>query len=143
MRFHVKVYEDGSQWTAEVVEAPGCVTCAKTRTKALAAAREALEGWLLSYIEAGEAPPRAKPRSVRGLEPIDVDAQLGMAVALRWARAESGFTQAELAKRAGMSQQQLAKLEQPAANPSVSTLARLAGALGGRLEVAIVGGGAR
>jgi predicted RNase H-like HicB family nuclease len=53
MRFHVNVYEDGGQWTAEVVDAPGVATCAPTREDALIAAVDALSGWVESYAPAG------------------------------------------------------------------------------------------
>lgn len=46
---------------------------------------------------------------------------------LRWLREEEGLSQAALAKRVGVSQQQVAKLEGPAANPSVATLAKALG----------------
>lgn len=139
MQFHVKVYEDGSQWTADVVDAPGCVTCAKTREKALAAAEEALLGWLESYVSAGDVVPRpTKKVSTKGLAVIEVPTQLAVAVTLRWARADMGFTQAQLAKLTSVSQQQIAKLERPGANPSIATLAKLATGLGMRVEISLV-----
>lgn len=61
-----------------------------------------------------------------------------MAVSLRWARLDAGLTQAELALRAGVSQQQVAKLERPGANPSIATLGKIATALGARLELELV-----
>ena len=45
-----------------------------------------------------------------------------------------GLTQAEVAKRAGMSQPAYAKLEKPGANPRTATLRKLAKALGISLE---------
>jgi DNA-binding XRE family transcriptional regulator len=74
----------------------------------------------------------------RGAVPIVVDPQLAVAVALRWTRLDAGLTQAQLAARAGVSQQQVAKLERPGANPSVATLRKIADALGARLELELV-----
>jgi transcriptional regulator with XRE-family HTH domain len=45
-------------------------------------------------------------------------------------RKERGLTQADLGKRAGLSQPKVAKIESGDANPELRTLGRLAGALG-------------
>lgn len=56
------------------------------------------------------------------------------------ARAASGLTQAEVAKRAGTTQSVIARLESGAGShsPSVATLRRYAKALGYRLEIKLV-----
>lgn len=56
------------------------------------------------------------------------------------ARAESGFTQAEVAARVGTTQSAIARLESGGKrhSPSLSTLQRYASALGYRLEVRLV-----
>jgi transcriptional regulator with XRE-family HTH domain len=61
-----------------------------------------------------------------------IPVRLGLAVALmiRWARRDGGLSQKELGVRAGVSQQQIAKLENPDENPSVETLEKVARALG-------------
>lgn len=66
----------------------------------------------------------------------------GLAIALevRWARQDAGLSQAELAERAGVSQQQIAKLESPEGNPSVATIAKIARALGLRPVVELARG---
>ena len=51
------------------------------------------------------------------------------------ARAKSDITQAQLAKACGIDQSDISKIERGAANPSISTLARIAEALGCELEV--------
>src|SRR5213079_1420328 len=57
------------------------------------------------------------------------------AALIRDARAQSGLTQAELARRLGISQAALAKLERPGANPTVKTLQRVVAAAGHQLEL--------
>ena len=52
-------------------------------------------------------------------------------------RTKAGLTQAQLARKAKVSQQQIAKLEHPDSNPTIETLERVARALGARLNVAI------
>jgi transcriptional regulator with XRE-family HTH domain len=60
---------------------------------------------------------------------------MNAAALIRDARTASGLTQAELARRIGVSQAALAKLERPGANPTVRTLERVVRATGRRLEV--------
>ncbi len=50
-------------------------------------------------------------------------------------RTELGLTQAELARRAGMTQPQLSRLESGGATPTVPLLARLAAALDAELDI--------
>jgi predicted RNase H-like HicB family nuclease len=136
MEYHIKLNREGRWWTAEFTDAPGCVTQGTSQAKAVAAAEEALGGWLEAHLVDGRSPPRPSPR--RGTTPVEVDPQLAVAVALRWARHDAGLTQAQLAARAGVSQQQVAKLERPGSNPSIVTLRRIAEALGTRLELGLV-----
>jgi DNA-binding XRE family transcriptional regulator len=51
-------------------------------------------------------------------------------------RTELAMTQAELARRAGMTQPQLSRLESGGATPTVPLLARLAAALDAELDIA-------
>ncbi len=55
---------------------------------------------------------------------------------LKEARRNAGFTQAELARRLGVSQAAVAKLERPGANPTVETLDDALWATGQRLVLA-------
>lgn len=136
MQYHAKLRRDGRWWTAAFIDAPGCVTQGATRDEALAAAGEALAGWLEAHLIDGRSPPR--PRKRTGTAAINVEPQLAMAVALRWMRLDAGLTQSQLATRVGVSQQQIAKLERPGANPSIGTLRKVADALGARLEMELV-----
>ncbi len=136
MRYHAKIEKEGRLWNAIFVDAPGCATCATSRAAVLTGAADALAGWLEAHLVDGQAPPR--PSATSRAEPIVVDPQLAVAVSLRWARQAAGLTQAELARRVGVSQQQVAKLERPGANPSIATLHKVAAALGVRLELDLV-----
>jgi predicted transcriptional regulator len=64
---------------------------------------------------------------------IPVRPGLAAALEIRWARRDAGLSQGALGKLAKVSQQQIAKLEDPDENPSLETLAKVARALG--LEV--------
>lgn len=138
MRYVATVTQEGEHWLAEFPDAPGCQTFADNEAELHAAAKEALEGWLESWLVTGDAPPRPKRRVTKAKFVVDVDPALAIAIELRWARLDAKLTQTELAKRAGVSQPQIAKLERPGENPTVGTLAKVAAALGGRFEARIV-----
>ena len=53
------------------------------------------------------------------------------------ARLETGYSQKQLASLTGIDQSDISKIERGAANPSVSTLDRIAEALGAKLTIAI------
>ncbi|MBR0139281.1 MAG: helix-turn-helix domain-containing protein [Firmicutes bacterium] len=59
----------------------------------------------------------------------------GRAVVL--ARARRSMTQSELAAAAGINQSDLSRIEKGLGNPSIATLARIAKALGGTLNISI------
>ena len=59
------------------------------------------------------------------------------ASAVASARAMSGLSQKQLAAITGIDQSDISKIERGVANPSVSTLERIAAALGGRLSISI------
>ena len=59
---------------------------------------------------------------------------------IRRARAGAGITQQELAKRAGVPQSTIARLEAPGSNPRAATLSRVLSAAGAKLDVSPTGG---
>jgi predicted RNase H-like HicB family nuclease len=61
----------------------------------------------------------------------------GEDIAERAEEALAGWLEAHLARRAGLSQPAVARLEDPAHNPTLDTLERVAAALGTRLEVGL------
>ena len=69
-------------------------------------------------------------------EPFSV--HLSSAQAVTAARAKAGISQKQLAAKAHIDQSDLSKIERGVANPSVSTLERIAAALGGTLSINIV-----
>lgn len=59
------------------------------------------------------------------------------ASAVASARAMSGLSQKQLAAITGIDQSDISKIERGVANPSIATLERIAGALGGQLSIRI------
>ena len=62
-------------------------------------------------------------------------ANLLVAQAVAAARAQCGLSQTQLAELTGIDQSDLSKIERGVSNPSVSTLERIATALGGHLSI--------
>ncbi len=65
----------------------------------------------------------------------DLEPEYRLAHSLLSARLASRMTQADLAKRAGISQVMVARLESGTANPTVGTVNRVAGVLGKELRL--------
>lgn len=61
-----------------------------------------------------------------------------VANAVSVARAKSGLSQKELSKLTGIDQSDISKIERGLSNPSISTLERIAKALGGNLSIDIL-----
>lgn len=68
---------------------------------------------------------------------IPVSPSLAVRIQLRLARHRAGLSQGALAKKVGVSQQQIAALEAPDANLTLSTLLKVAEALGHDVEIGI------
>jgi ribosome-binding protein aMBF1 (putative translation factor) len=60
-----------------------------------------------------------------------------MAESVTEARAKAGLSQKQVAAMTGIDQSDISKIERGVSNPSISTLERIAKALGGRLSVRI------
>lgn len=76
---------------------------------------------------------REGPQAVAELEAFDAHFRLaGEMLALRKAR---GLTQRQLAQRTGVNQSEISRIEGGSANPTMSTVAVLAGALGAELSL--------
>jgi predicted RNase H-like HicB family nuclease/DNA-binding XRE family transcriptional regulator len=133
------VTRDGGSFLVEFPDCPGCQTFAENGDEVLSVAREALEGWLEANLVERRVPPRPKrhrsaPAKAR-IELVSVPTKLSLALQVRWARQDREMSQTELAKLVGVSQQAIAKLEDPDANPTIETIERTAKALGLELEV--------
>lgn len=142
MRYPALVKPEGRSLVVTFPACPGCVTQVDPGEDLAVQAAEALEGWLEATLLRGDVPPEEPPaaRAPRGtrLLWVDVPARLAVKVSLRRVRTDAGLSQAQLGRRAGVSQQQIAKLEHPDANPSIDTLEVVARALGARLDVGLV-----
>jgi predicted RNase H-like HicB family nuclease/DNA-binding XRE family transcriptional regulator len=145
MRYPAIVTREGKYYLAEFPDLPGCQSFAESMEDLAREARDALTVRLRTDLADGEAPapPSTRLRLPKGakLLTVAVPAKLAVPLAIRRARQGADLSQAELARKLGVSQQQAAKLEQPDANPTIDTLAKVAEALGSELELALVDSG--
>ena len=69
----------------------------------------------------------------------EVAARRAVGAAVARARKASGLTQVQLASAASVQQAEVSRIERGHANPTVSTLARIAAATGSRLDLVALG----
>ena len=140
MQYAAVLTKEGRNTLVDFPACPGCQTFAEPGEDVGKRAAEALAGWLEAHLVGGQVPPesrRIRRRTAGRSIQVAVPAKLAVKLELRWARKRAGLTQAELARRAGLSQPAVARLEDPDYNPTIDMLERVAAALGARLEVAL------
>jgi len=137
MQYPAIIVREGKFTLAEFPDCPGCQTFVEDGESIEVAAKEALEGWLESNLGRDLAPPRPSSRKYHHSVQVPVNPFLAVRLELRWARDDAELTQAHLARKVGMTQQQLARLESGSANPTVATLSRVAAGLGRRVVVSL------
>ena len=139
IQYQAKLHEeDGGCW-AEFPDLPGCFTQGDSREEALENAREALSLWLEEARDPDWEVPVPKTRRGKQYVWVTPYEDVSIPLMLRQARQRKGLSQRELAKKLGMSVQQLQKLECPGkSNPTVRTLAAVSEALDERLRIELV-----
>lgn len=81
MKYFARIYPDEGAFSVEFADCPGCLTFGSTREKALANAKEALEGWLEAHLGTKQMPPM--PTTTEG-EPVEIDEFLARTLERRW-----------------------------------------------------------
>lgn len=142
MRYQAIITKEGRATLAHFPDCPGCQTQADPGEDIYSLAQEALEGWLEAHLVRGQFPPvpsgkkyRA-PSGGRSIE-VTVSPTLAARIQLRAARQRAGLSQGALAKKVGVTQQQIAALESPDSNLTLSTLFAVAKALGQEVLIGI------
>jgi ribosome-binding protein aMBF1 (putative translation factor) len=138
MEYAAHTKKEGRRTLIEFPDCLGCATFAEAGEDIEAVAREALEAWLEAELEGGDAPPRPSRAARRNKALlVRVDPLLSVRLQLRWARQDAGLSQSDLAKKVRVSRQQISLLESPDANLRLSTLKRVADALGLELDISL------
>jgi predicted RNase H-like HicB family nuclease len=131
MRYAALIDAHGDRLVAEFPDCPGCQASAGTAADVVEAARRALHRWLESCLAEGTTPPRPSVAVVSRdwFEWIDVDADLARRMLLHWAVAKR-ISRGELARRAGLSDDAIAALQNENERPAPDLLDGVARALG-------------
>lgn len=140
--YYAFLIPDKSSGTVGVVfpDHPGVVTYGNDREHALEMAAEALNASLESEYDRNRPLPaaRKKPKAQKGREAvfIELDPEIRTAFLVRSWREKSGLSQAQMARRMGISTQAYQRMERPGrSNLTVATLSRITAALGKQLIV--------
>ena len=131
MKYYARITKQKDKsYLVDFPELPGCLTEGKNLNEAKENAKEALNGWLASNCDRNLNIPNPKTKKAKNYYLIDVNVQIAFAITLRKIRRKKRLSQAQVAKRLGITQQAYAKLEIPLkTNPSLSTLQKLSDAL--------------
>lgn len=131
MRYWAKIKQQKDR--SYLVEFPGldgCFTEGSSLDEALNHAKEALDGWLAARCDRNLNIPKSVPRKGRNFYSIEVSLTIAFVMRLRRLRKKRGLSQAEVARKLGISQQAYAKIETPLkTNPSLHTIQRISTAL--------------
>jgi antitoxin HicB len=112
---------------------PNVQTYGDSKEEALFNAAEALNGSLASDVARGLLPPEPAFQAKSGY-PIEVEPHILIAIQIRQLRGD--LSQAEIAKRLGVTYQSYQLLENPVkGNPTIKSLERVAHVLGKQLKV--------
>lgn len=139
MFYTAKIKQSGDWWEVTFPEKSNVITCGTSLKNALEMAEDALnmviEMEFEDEIKLVES--KIKPNKAKGLYGIQVNPCLE--VSYRLLEARKGKTQGSIATKAGITQQAYQKLESgKRSNPTLKTLAKVAKALGKRLDVHLV-----
>ena len=142
MVYYAKItkQKEDAKYLVEFPDLDGCFTEGDDLDDALFNAQEVLDGWLASLCDHNLNIPDEKVRKGRNYHPIMANINLEFVISLRRLRKKKRLSQAQVAKKLGISQQAYARLETPfKSNPSLSTIEKLSYALDATLELNLAG----
>ena len=136
IKYQAKIYKDGTSYSVEFPDLPGCFSMGGNLKEAKEMAAEALSLYLEEARDSKWELPKAKSRRSKGYYWIQAHFDVSIAILIRHARLENNLTQFQLAKKVGITVQQLQKLETPGkSNPTVKTLVAISEALDQDLNI--------
>jgi antitoxin HicB len=139
IQYQIKMYKEGNGYWGEFPDLPGCLTQGETLEEFLEYAREALSLYLEEARDPNWEIPVPKNRKGKSFAWVTPYEDVAIPLMIRQARLEKGIGQRQLAKRLGMSVQQIQRLETPGkSNPTIKTLSAISRALDERLEIKLI-----
>lgn len=135
MRYPVKLEPDSGGYVVSFPDIPEALTQGDSREDALAAALDALVTAFEFYFEDGEAIPA--PGEITG-DYVVVPASVTAKVLLLNAFVDSGLTQVELAKRMGVTKQEIQRVFNLQHATKIDTIQRALAVVGKQLEIVAI-----
>lgn len=140
LQFVAYVSTKGPPYTFEFPDVPGCTGSARKAQDVYEKATTALEAALREQLDARNKVPdwpqmHRPPGANQERLHLTISPGLALAVQFRRMRLMKGWSQAELAAKVGVSQQQIVKLEDPDCNPTFETVTKVAKAFNETLSV--------
>ena len=133
MQYYCKLQKVKGMILVSFPDLPNVQTYGDTKEEALMNAAEALNGCLASDVARGLLPPDTTYKA-KTAYPIEVDPHILIAIQIRQLR--GNLSQAEIAKRLGVTYQSYQLLENPVkGNPTIKSLERVARVMGKTLKV--------
>jgi len=131
MRYPALIDVDGDRVVADFPDCPGCQAATGSEDDIVAAAGPVLCRWLESCLIDGTMPPKPSAAVVTRdwFEWIEIPTDLADKLLLRWATAKR-ISRRELARRAGVTEDAIAELQDPTSRPTSAALASVSRALG-------------
>ena len=132
MKYFAKITKDSEgYYQVSFSDLNGCFTYGDTLEDALKNAAEALNCWLDACCSENDRAPVPKVRRGRNYHPVRVAPQIALPVVLRQMRAARRMSQAQVAKKLGMTTQAYAEFELPLkASTPFSKIRKIIDALG-------------
>jgi predicted RNase H-like HicB family nuclease/DNA-binding XRE family transcriptional regulator len=136
IKYQAKIFKDEERYSVIFPDLPGCFSDGGTLEEAKENAREALSLYLEEARDPKWEVPKAKSRRGKQYFWIVPFEDVAIPLMIRHARLKHGISQRVLAKKLGMTVQQLQKLEMPGmSNPTIKTLVQISAALDEQLEI--------
>ena len=139
IQYQAKIQKEKGAYSVVFPDLPGCCSMGSNLQEAKKMAVDALSLYLEEARNLDWELPKAKYRKSGNYYWIQPYPEIAIALLIKQARLKHGLTQAELAKRMGITTQQVQKLETPGkSNPTLKTLAALSETLNENLKIQLV-----
>lgn len=136
MRYPIEMKPDGEGWFVSFPDIPEALTSGATREEALEMAEDALLTALEFYFSDGQAVP-SPSKAKKGQEVVELPASVEAKVMLLNAMAAQQIRPTELARRMGVTRQEINRLTNLQHATKIDTLAAAFKALGQQLQLSV------
>jgi DNA-binding XRE family transcriptional regulator/predicted RNase H-like HicB family nuclease len=130
MKYHFKVYKEGSRFWAQCLELEGCFTQAGSMKELYEMMQEALNLYISEpedSVRLASLPDESIRKSKNVVE-VPVDSEIAFSFLVRYHRIRHGMSQNQVAKKLGFENvNSYQRLERKKCNPSLKTMSKIKG----------------